>query len=499
MKRLIILTLVIAALLVLTNCGPTVPDGTSVPTNTTDTPSTTVPDETSVPTDTIDELKVHFIDVGQGDAILIDLGETEVLIDGGDKSSGVVAYLDDFVDGALGLIVATHPHADYIGGLIGVLDAFEVDEIWLNGDTSTSETYSQFMSAVNSEGAQVYEARRGDTIEAGELIFNVLNPASLNDTTNNNSIVLSLSYGENDFLFMGDAEKEAEASMLAAGVVQDIDVLKVGHHGSKTASSSNFLNAAKPEIAIYMAGTGNSYGHPHQETIDALTQISAEIYGTDICGTIVVTSDGESYTFQSEKQCIPPIVPPEPEVAVSDLFISPREVKAGETVTISATITNSGCITGSYTAVLRINGSDVETKSVVLDAGKSQIVSFTVEKESVATYLVEVDGKEDTFTVVDGEDSPFLEIISVTSPIGQGYTATLRAQTEPGAYCTITVYYKSGPSTAAGLYPKEADSQGNVSWSWKVGTRTTPGSWSIVVTASLGGETVSQTAYITVY
>ncbi|MBA7653175.1 hypothetical protein ES703_61018 [subsurface metagenome] len=117
----------------------------------------------------VGELKVHFIDVGQGDSILVDLGETEILIDGGDKSSGIVEYLSDFVDGALEVIVATHPDADHIGGLIGVLDAFEVDEIWLNGDTSTSQTYSQFMSAVNSEGAQVYEARREDTIKVGEF------------------------------------------------------------------------------------------------------------------------------------------------------------------------------------------------------------------------------------------------------------------------------------------------------------------------------------------
>jgi beta-lactamase superfamily II metal-dependent hydrolase len=428
------------------------------------------------------------------------------LIDGGDKSPGVVAYLDDFVDGTLEVMVATHPHADHIGGLIEVLNAFEVDEIWLNGDTSTSQTYSQFMSAVNSEGAQVYEARRGDTIEVGELIFNVLHPVSLNDTTNNNSIVLSLSYGEIDFLFMGDAEQEAESSMLRAGIVPDVEILKVGHHGSRTASSSQFLQVAKPECAIYMAGKGNSYGHPHQETIAALTQVGAEIYGTDICGTIVVTSDGKSFSVQSEKQCrAPPVVTPEPaKFALSALSISPSEVKAGESVTISADIANSGGSSGSYTAILKINGSQVETKSVVLDTGESQVVSFTVTKESTGTYTVELGGLEGTFTVTKvvtpaPEQVLFLRIVSVTDPIGQGYTATLKAETLAGAQCTIAVYYKSGKSTASGLYPKEADSQGNVSWSWKVGTRTTPGSWPIVVTASLDGETVSETTSFTVY
>ncbi len=116
------------------------------------------------------------------------------------------------------------------------------------------------------------------------------------------------------------------------------------------------------------------------------------------------------------------------------------------------------------------------------------LVISTVSCDSVELYTEKEDDSE-----------LFLEVVTVTTPIGKGYTATLKAETLPGAYCTIVVYYKSGPSTAAGLYPKEADSEGNVSWSWKVGTRTTPGSWRIVVKATLDGETVSQTTYFTVY
>ncbi|MBA7571078.1 hypothetical protein ES708_12834 [subsurface metagenome] len=415
----------------------------------------------------IDELTVHFIDVGQGDSILIDLGETEILIDGGGKSPGVVTYLNQYVDEPLEVMVATHPHADHIGGLIGVLDAFEVDEIWLNGDTSTSETYSQFMSAVNSEGAQVYEARRGDTIEVGELTFSVLHPVNLSGTTNNNSIILSLSYGQVDFLFTGDAEQEAEVSMLTAGLVQDIEVLKVGHHGSKTASSPNFLNAAKPEIAIYMAGTGNSYGHPHQETIDALTQIGAEIYGTDICGTIVVTSDGESLTVQSEKQC-----EPEPaKFVVSGLSISPAEVRVGETVTISVTITNSGGSSGSYTAILKINGGQVETKNITLNAGESQVASFSVVKESSGIYTVELGGSAGTFTVTEKAISGALAVsASVKFPsLGGGTqtlyaTVTLNGQPVQGAAVGITVYYKTVTRTFTAS-PTGSDGKTQISWS----------------------------------
>ena len=261
----------------------------------------------SEPTPELGTLTVHFIDVGQGDSILLDLGDIEVLIDGGGKSPGVVSYVDDYVDGPLEVMVATHPHADHIGGLIGVLDAFEVDEVWLNGDASNSGTYSQFMSAVNSEGAEIFVARRGDTIQAGNLTFNVLHPANLSDTINNNSIVLSLSYGQVDFLFTGDAEQEAEASMLMEGIVPDVEVLKVGHHGSRTASSIQFLQVAKPECAIYMAGQGNSYGHPHQETIANLCEVGAEIYGTDIHRTIIISTDGETYDLLPSNN-VPPVV-----------------------------------------------------------------------------------------------------------------------------------------------------------------------------------------------
>jgi len=206
------------------------------------------------------------------------------------------------VDGALEVMVATHPHADHIGGLIAVLDAFKVKEIWLNGDTSTSKTFQEFMSRVNIEGALIYEAQRGQSIEAGVLNLIILSPVKpLIDDTNNNSIVLRLSYGNVDFLFTGDVEKEAEASILESGLIVQADILKVGHHCSRTSSSAQFLDAVKPQVAIYMAGEGNRYGHPHQESITALTGVGAVIYGTDMRGTIIITTDGGEFTLETEK------------------------------------------------------------------------------------------------------------------------------------------------------------------------------------------------------
>jgi len=204
-------------------------------------------------------------------------------------------------------MVATHPHADHIGGLIAVLDAFKVDQIWYNGDTSTSATYSTFMSKVKSEGAQEHIARLHNTIQTGALSFYVYNPATLGDDTNNNSIVLHLAYGTVDFLFMGDAQVEAEKSMmmLSSVHVPPAEILKVGHHGSHTSSSLDFLKVVRPETAVYMAGTGNTYGHPHQETLDKLAQIGAKVYGTDVNGTVNIATDGQQYTVKVEKQGTP--------------------------------------------------------------------------------------------------------------------------------------------------------------------------------------------------
>jgi len=237
------------------------------------------------------------IDVGQGDSILIDLGTTEILIDAGERQPGVVQFLKQHVDGDLEVMIATHPHADHIGGLIDVFSNFKVDQVWYNGESSTTKTYSDFIAAATADNSEMHIGKRGDKITAGALTLNVLNPFDLSGTTNNNSIVTELDYGNVDFLFEGDAEQESEARMLSATDIplHHVQVLKVGHHGSRTASSAEFLARVTPEIAVYMAGVGNTYGHPHIETINALRDIGAIIYGTDVDGTVTVTTDGNTY------------------------------------------------------------------------------------------------------------------------------------------------------------------------------------------------------------
>jgi len=428
-----------------------------------------MPTPSPAPTPTLppftQELKVHFIDVGQGDSILIDLGVTEILVDGGDRSPGLAEYLKDYVDESIELLVATHPHADHIGGLIAVLAHYDVNTIWLNGDTSTSQTYNDFISAVNAEGAEIQIAKRGDQIELENLLIDVLSPTQpLTGSTNNKSIVILLSYGDIDFLFTGDAEAEAESSIINANLIQDIEILKVGHHGSRTASSREFIEAAQSKVAIYMAGEGNSYGHPHEETIAVLDEFGAEIYGTDICGTIIVSTDGKSYSIQTERQCAPrapPIVLPGlAEFTLSNLSISPSKPEVGETIIISFDIANSGGRQGTYTAILKVNGIKTATKNIALDAGESRSVSFIVTAESSGTYNIEIDGLKDAFEVAERETEGTLDVsASVKFPTLGGGTQTLYAtvtldgQPVQGADVSITVYYKtvtryfSGPLT----------------------------------------------------
>lgn len=284
------------------------PNITTNDTHESNSPSTTDDSQDDLPPDPEHLLFVHFIDVGQGDSILIDLEEFEILIDGGGRNSGVADYIDTYVDGTLEVVVATHPDADHIGGLIEVFNSFVIGELWHTGGTKTTQVYGDFQTAFQAEGCQIRTLTRGDTLSFSYLVFEVYHPASLTGSTNNQSIVLYLDYGEVDFLFTGDAEQEAEVSMITAGLLSDIEILKVGHHGSSSSSSIAFLDILKPEIAIYMAGEGNGYGHPHHETLVALASIDAEIYGTDIHGTIVIITDGVDYEVDLEKQT-PPITP----------------------------------------------------------------------------------------------------------------------------------------------------------------------------------------------
>jgi competence protein ComEC len=264
----------------------------------------------SVSAQTGANVTVHFIDVGQGDSIFIDTANMDVLIDGGSasKSQAVLDYLDSLNITHIQLVIATHAHEDHIGGLVGILNSdLTIDTVLYNNQSHTSATYTNFITAAQTHNLTA--AERGQvyvlTETANLTIINPVQPPEFSDQ-NDNSVVTKLQVGNTSFLFMGDAEEPAEESMLISSIVSlKCDVLKVGHHGSNTATSQTFLDIADPQYAIICAGLDNSYGHPHNETIQKLLTKDVTIYGTYTSGTIIASTDGTTITFQDNPEPIP--------------------------------------------------------------------------------------------------------------------------------------------------------------------------------------------------
>lgn len=250
-------------------------------------------------------LEVHFIDVGQGDAALIRTPQGRIiLIDGGPAGAGeaVLRYLAERKISRIDLLVGTHPHEDHIGGLTAVLDKLPVDRVVDSGRTHTSLTYERYLTLIEQKKIPFEIARAGNKIALDSTIaLQVLHPGPDTESSslNNSSVVLRLSYGEVEFLFTGDVEKEGEAEMLERGYRSaPSTVLKVAHHGSSSSSTGAFLKAAAPVLAIISAGRDNVYGHPHEETLERLIEAGASIYRTDLQGSIVITTDGSTVTVE---------------------------------------------------------------------------------------------------------------------------------------------------------------------------------------------------------
>lgn len=241
-------------------------------------------------------LSVSFIDVGQGDSVLVQAGDSDYLIDAGRPDAGpeVVDFLRSRgVDDLEGL-VATHPDADHVGGLPDVLDAFEVETVYLSGDDSKGTlTYNTFLRGVRDEGASVKITRSGMLMDWGGVDVAAIAPPTdaeggLFPDSNNNSVSLLLTYGTARILLAGDAEEEEEEYMANGRYTGPVTVLKVDHHGSNTSSTPLFLSSFPPKVAVIQVGE-NSYGHPTPETISRLQEAGARIFRTDEDGDIIVT------------------------------------------------------------------------------------------------------------------------------------------------------------------------------------------------------------------
>lgn len=280
-------------------------DGDTTTITTTTTAVVTEPEKVE-----LSDLIVHFIDVGQGDSIFIELPNGEaMLIDAGESSEGdkVATYVFSQGYNTIDYVVASHPHSDHIGGLADVFNTFNIRNFYLNAVETDSDAYDNMMRAVNNSGAYAYNVMAGNVIlNIENLLIEVVAPKTTDyEEMNNNSVVIKLTYGNNRFLFTGDAEKSEED-----GIWTNIkcDVLKVGHHGSDSSSSENFLKKVEPTYAVISCGLYNSYGHPTDKVLKRLYERNINVYRTDLQGTIVFTSDGENISVNvNPSEYAPPV------------------------------------------------------------------------------------------------------------------------------------------------------------------------------------------------
>lgn len=245
-------------------------------------------------------MTVSFLDVGQGDSILLQGADFTILIDAGRHDrEDVVPQLEEHGVESIDLLVGTHPHADHIGQFPQVLDRYPVAEVWMSGDTNTTQIFEDTLDAIAETGAGYHEPRAGEVYQIGLARLEVVYPNQVTGDINDGSIVLRVVFGDVVFLFTGDAEASSEQAMLASGRDLHAQILKLGHHGSDTSSTLGFLQAVDPEVAIWSAAKDNEYGHPHASVIERLTSLGIPVFGTATEGSIVVCTNGQTYKMSA--------------------------------------------------------------------------------------------------------------------------------------------------------------------------------------------------------
>lgn len=256
------------------------------------------PDVTT-PSGETDEMKVHYIDVGQGDSTLITCGSHSMLIDAGDDTKGtaIQSYLKKQKIDKLDYLILTHPDADHIGGAPVIITKFKIGKVFVSNYEKDNKTYQKLIQALDNKNLKYTTPKVGAQYSLGAANIKILAPNGEYSNPNDASIALLITNGGNSFLFTGDAGEDAENDILENGIDISADVYKAGHHGSKYSTSGDFFKAVAPTYAVISCGENNSYGHPHAATLNIFRTNGVSVYRTDEDGTIIATSDGKKITF----------------------------------------------------------------------------------------------------------------------------------------------------------------------------------------------------------
>lgn len=262
-----------------------------------------IPNSTSGTTTEKTNFISHYIDVGQGDSEFLELpnGQT-MLIDAStkDQSDTIIEYIESKGYSSIDYVIATHPHADHIGGMAAVIEHFDIGTVYMPNIETSTKTFENLLETIMDKGLKIKTAKAGvSVLDTADLDIEMLAPVQKSySNLNNYSAVIKVTYKDTAFLYMGDAETEIEEEITAD---VSADVIKVGHHGSDTSSSQNFVERVSPRYAIMEVGADNSYGHPKSEIIERWENNGATVYRTDLNGNIIVTSDGQNITVNTEK------------------------------------------------------------------------------------------------------------------------------------------------------------------------------------------------------